>query len=560
MKQKRFYTQRWFTLLAIVFGFGLFIPACELTDEQKEALATIFQIGDSDYYGGWYNSASDTTEVEDDVTLGSAAASSSSLPSSVDLLDKFPPIGNQGPYGTCVAWSVGYNIKTFLEAVDHKRTSSSLSNTSYQFSPKYLFWKIPNSKKGEDCGGTGFQAAFDILVEYGLPTMADVPYDNLGDCSQSPSSADDSKAEGYKIERYRNIDIDVQTLKGYLADGRAISFGARLGDSFMDSNSDAILSFDTYNYTGQHAYHAMALSGYDDSKNAFRVVNSWGTSWGDNGYIWVDYDFFVREFCFAAYVATNSMSDPDDDGDGNVEPDDQSTGKDLATWDLTDYQDSDYPNDPLARVVEYNAYNTGTTTIPASDDWAVVYLAYNAYDADEMYILLYDYYSDDYGSYGQYDLLELDWAEAAFWNYLDVPAGKSIAEALFESTAFQVTYTMPNITGDFYFVILADAYDVISEENEENNYYFMTDVNGDPVRVENGVIKSSLPVSKRAKKPGLFADSPSPDLRQKDLNTYSPDEIYKVYHYQMKTGQLQKRTMNNTTKRAGHKPNKKVVK
>ena len=36
----------------------------------------------------------------------------------VDLSMKFPPIGNQGNYGTCVAWATGYNMKTALDAID----------------------------------------------------------------------------------------------------------------------------------------------------------------------------------------------------------------------------------------------------------------------------------------------------------------------------------------------------------------------------------------------------------------------------------------------------------
>jgi C1A family cysteine protease len=34
------------------------------------------------------------------------------------------------------------------------------------------------------------------------------------------------------------------------------------------------------------------IAGYDDGRNAFLVMNSWGTSWGDKGFIWIDYHFF----------------------------------------------------------------------------------------------------------------------------------------------------------------------------------------------------------------------------------------------------------------------------
>ncbi len=42
--------------------------------------------------------------------------------------------------------------------------------------------------------------------------------------------------------------------------------------------------------------HAMCLVGYDDNKfgGAFEVMNSWGTDFGDNGFIWIKYDDFIQ--------------------------------------------------------------------------------------------------------------------------------------------------------------------------------------------------------------------------------------------------------------------------
>jgi len=42
--------------------------------------------------------------------------------------------------------------------------------------------------------------------------------------------------------------------------------------------------------------HAVTIIGYNDSLptpdgyGAFRLVNSWGTDWGDNGYFWMTYE------------------------------------------------------------------------------------------------------------------------------------------------------------------------------------------------------------------------------------------------------------------------------
>lgn len=47
--------------------------------------------------------------------------------------------------------------------------------------------------------------------------------------------------------------------------------------------------------------HALVVVGYDDRKEAFRSMNSWGKNWGDDGYIWVKYKDF-GDFCKYAYV------------------------------------------------------------------------------------------------------------------------------------------------------------------------------------------------------------------------------------------------------------------
>jgi len=36
--------------------------------------------------------------------------------------------------------------------------------------------------------------------------------------------------------------------------------------------------------------HAILLVGWDDSKGAWLLKNSWTTNWGENGYMWIAYD------------------------------------------------------------------------------------------------------------------------------------------------------------------------------------------------------------------------------------------------------------------------------
>jgi C1A family cysteine protease len=41
--------------------------------------------------------------------------------------------------------------------------------------------------------------------------------------------------------------------------------------------------------------HAIMAAGYDDSKEAVLIRNSWGEDWGENGYFWMPYDYISNQ-------------------------------------------------------------------------------------------------------------------------------------------------------------------------------------------------------------------------------------------------------------------------
>ncbi len=512
-------------ILIMLLSFPLFmLQSCDDPDDPENDLA---------HQLGWYGDE-DSENIEDDINLGTQFGDGN-LPSSVDLLEYFPAIGNQGAYGTCVAWACGYNLRGFLDR-------KAGGNTNY--SAKDLFWAIDNSSKGEDCNGTSFQVALDIMVSRGIATESVVPYDGLGDCSSSPESGWTTNANLNKIENYREIDVNKDEIKGYLANGRAVVFGAKLGDEFMNASSDEVLSYQNSDYEGPHGYHAMILSGYDDSKGpngSFRVVNSWDTNWGDGGYLWVDQDYFVKtDFCFSAFVGTGEAGDPEEVDDSEY---------DLTAWMTSDIQDTDFSS-PLARKLKgYDIYNTGSA-LTADKDWNFVYLYYNAYDAEDYNILIFDYYSDDYGDYGENGKLtdsELQYGTSNWWNNIDLASGESASEALFgEDSGFNFAYDMPEtLNGSYYFVCIADGFDVIDESNEENNYFWYTKENGDPFEVVNGVVKNTS-TKKMAinKKPNQNDPSPSATaISERHVNAYSPAEINQMIIAHKESGDLQRKVM-----------------
>lgn len=77
------------------------------------------------------------------------------------------------------------------------------------------------------------------------------------------------------------------------------------GDSYLDKETN-IYEFTEENYATNHAVN---IIGWDDSKNAWLVKNSWGPNWGDNGTFWVSYnDAYISKAC----VSLNSFVGKDE--------------------------------------------------------------------------------------------------------------------------------------------------------------------------------------------------------------------------------------------------------
>jgi len=512
---------------------------------------------------GWLGETENVDEIESAIYLGN----SGSAPAQIDLTPYFPPVGSQGSYGTCVTWTAGYYLKSALDAMDNNLSSSQLASAANQYSPKDLMWAIDGNYKGTDCNGTTFEAAFETMQQRGIATMATVPYQNLSDCFNDPPINWDNEAASNKIENYRKINPDAATVRSYLAQNRPVSIGCRVGDSFLQWNSSSVITSDTYNYNGQHQYHALTVIGYDDNKGprgAFKIINSWGDYWGANGFIWIDYDFFEDSFCFAAFVATNQRSNPDNDGNNQVDTEDiTSTGGDLLAWELYDY-DNPYQDDPRHRSISYNIFNVGSGNVNASQKWNVIYMFYNAYNANEWDILLYDYYTNEYSNADNNGPLENGpGISDNWWNNVNVSSGESVAGALYgtNDARFYWGYEAPSyLNGYYYLVIIADGYDVIGEDDESNNYYYFTDGNGYPLYISNGVI--SDPEGKRAitgpqdlptpVAPTANAKAPNPTVVNKEHpNAYSTTEIREMIEHHKKTGALQekvKQFLNRTNK------------
>jgi C1A family cysteine protease len=206
-----------------------------------------------------------------------------------------PPVGQQGGEQCCVPFAVGYAARSAEQYYKTGATSYSLSSNI--FSPEFMY----NQTKYGDCGsGTDIVTTLEFLKSKGICTWQSFPYSSTNGCSLLPTSSQLNEAASYKISSYSAVyKSDITAIKNLLVNKHPLMITVILDNSFTNAGPGFIWK----SYTGPGGFgHTLTICGYDDAKNAFKVMNSWGTGWGDSGYSWIDYNFLSQTGSNSAFV------------------------------------------------------------------------------------------------------------------------------------------------------------------------------------------------------------------------------------------------------------------
>ena len=249
----------------------------------------------------------------------------SDLPSKVDNSQSkyFPPIKSQGRVGSCVAWAETYYQFSYTQNKKLNRTATYENS----FSPLWTY----NFTNFSDDIGSYDSATYSVLRNIGAPTIKNSP--NITDPAKWTVTKEAfDEAQKYKLSSYSYISTgdgetpitnskssNLDTVKTALINGEVLTFSTHASYGFtygiIQKNSQVP---ENTKYAGQYIVpylvstrggHRMTIVGYDDDiwydinedgkvqegeKGAFKVANSWGDDWMNNGYIWISYDSINR--------------------------------------------------------------------------------------------------------------------------------------------------------------------------------------------------------------------------------------------------------------------------
>jgi hypothetical protein len=216
-----------------------------------------------------------------------------SVPSGFQLT--MPPVEYQGGEFSCVAFAAGYAARS--AELFYRTNASNYSYSTNITSPEFLY----DQTKIGDCGsGTSIVKALEFMKNTGICTWQTMPYSATNGCSITPTSNQLAEAANYKISSYSFVyKSDVTAIKTLLNNKHPLIVMVVSDNSF----SNAQPGFIWKSYSGSGGFnHALTICGYDDAKHAWRVMNSWGTGWCEEGYGWIDYDFLPQTGDLGAYV------------------------------------------------------------------------------------------------------------------------------------------------------------------------------------------------------------------------------------------------------------------
>ncbi|TAH29788.1 MAG: cysteine protease [Cytophagales bacterium] len=226
------------------------------------------------------------------------------IPASASLKMYCPTPRSQGSYGTCVGWSGAWGVRTIL-AAKAKGMTNPVEIAKEGFSPHFAYLHIKNEKDNNCQNGAFVDDVLKLFQDKGVPKLTDYS----GECPQNnPDESIYEKASNYKIKAHATLFASDETkpfklkaVKKALASGNPIIIGMLCPPSFGAAKG---AWKPTEIPDSKMGGHAMCVVGYDDNQygGAFEILNSWGNTWGNGGFIWIPYDTFI-DFVKYAYEA-----------------------------------------------------------------------------------------------------------------------------------------------------------------------------------------------------------------------------------------------------------------
>jgi C1A family cysteine protease len=208
------------------------------------------------------------------------------LPPRVDLRSGCPPIYNQGALGSCTANAIAGALQ--FDQIKQGQAD--------RFTPSRLFIyyneRVIEGTVDEDSGAM-LRDGIKTVAKQGAPHEPLWPY-VVAKFRSRPAAAAYKDAAKHQALLYQRLPRTIDQIRGCLADGYPFVFGFSVYESF---ESAAVARTGTVPMPAPREVllggHAVLAVGYDEPSQRIVARNSWGATWGDDGYFTMPYAYLL---------------------------------------------------------------------------------------------------------------------------------------------------------------------------------------------------------------------------------------------------------------------------
>jgi C1A family cysteine protease len=202
-----------------------------------------------------------------------------------DLELGFSPVENQETLGSCTGQGFAAYLEYLqkIDNVDH----TDVSRLFIYYNERYL-----NNEIHRDSGAR-IRDGIKSLVRWGACDESLCPYD-ISRFMEKPSDEAYKDAVKRCIRVYRRLTTNDE-IRYALSHGQPVIFGFAVFSSFnsSDTTNTGIVT-EPCNWNKLIGGHCVVMAGHDDETEMFKWKNSYGRTWGDDGYGYFSYNYVDR--------------------------------------------------------------------------------------------------------------------------------------------------------------------------------------------------------------------------------------------------------------------------